>query len=43
MLKMLCSVLGLGRAAQQQEEGRGALEQAGLPGNHHRGLVTHWA
>jgi hypothetical protein len=38
-----CSVVGLGRAAQQQEEGRGPLEQAGLPGNDHRGMVTHRA
>ncbi|ONM05538.1 Alpha-galactosidase 2 [Zea mays] len=33
----------LGWAAQQQQEGRGSLEPAGIPGNHHRTVVEHRA
>lgn len=37
------SSVGLGWAAQQQQEGRGSLEPAGIPGNHHRTVVEHRA
>jgi len=36
-------IIGLGWAAQQQQEGCGSLEPAVLPGNHHCAMVKHWA
>src|SRR5438128_1163250 len=40
---MLCSIVGLCWTAQQQQEGRGSLEPAGIPGHHYGEMVNHRA
>ena len=42
-LQFIANLLSIDFTAQQQQEGGGSLELAGLPGNHHRPMVKHRA